>query len=33
VTEVVLIRLGEPSDHLVIESWREGGAVRRVERR
>lgn len=33
VTEVVLVRVGEPADHLVIESWRDGGIVRRVERR
>jgi hypothetical protein len=33
VAEVVLVSIGEPPDHLVVESWREGGAVRRVERR
>lgn len=33
VAEVVLVRIGDPPDHLVIESWRDGGAVRRVERR
>jgi Pyridoxamine 5'-phosphate oxidase len=33
VGEVVLIRIGDPPDHLVIESWRDGGAVRRIERR
>jgi hypothetical protein len=32
VAEVVLVRIGDPADHLVIESWREGGAVTRVER-
>ncbi len=31
--EVVLTRLGEPADHLVIESWHEGRGLRRVERR
>jgi hypothetical protein len=33
VAEVVLVHIGDPADHLVIESWREGGAVTRVERR
>jgi hypothetical protein len=33
VTEVVLISLGDPPDHLVIESWHEGRGVQRVERR
>ena len=33
VSEVVLIRIGDPADHLVIESWREGRGLRRVERR
>lgn len=31
--EVVLTRLGDPADHLVIESWHEGRGLRRVERR
>lgn len=31
--EVVLTRLGEPADHLVIELWRPGRGVRRTERR
>ena len=31
--EVVLTRLGEPADHLVIESWHEGRGLHRVERR
>jgi pyridoxamine 5'-phosphate oxidase-like protein len=31
VTELMMLRPG--GDHLVIESWREGGEVRRVERR
>lgn len=33
VTEIVLVRIGDPADHLVIESWRDGGTVQRVERR
>ena len=33
VSEVVLVGLGDPADHLVIESWREGRGLRRVERR
>ena len=33
LTEAVLVRVGEPPDHLVIESWHEGVGVRRVERR
>lgn len=33
LSEVVLVRLGEPADHLVIESWHEGRGVRRDERR
>jgi hypothetical protein len=33
VTEVVLTRVGEPADHLLIELWREGTGVRRIERR
>ena len=33
VTEVVLVRVGEPPDHLVVESWHEGRGLRRVERR
>ena len=32
ITEMSLVRLGDPPDHLVIESWREGQGVRRVER-
>src|SRR5262245_35751254 len=32
--ELVVIRIGEPADHLVIETWREGGhGLVRVERR
>ena len=33
IQEAVLIRLGEPADHLVIETWREGRGLKRVERR
>ena len=33
ITEVVVVRLGEPADHLVIESWRAGQGVTRRERR
>ena len=32
VKEVVLIRIGEPSDHLVIETWREGRGLRSTKR-
>jgi len=32
VTELVVIRLGDPADHLVIEFWREGRGVQRIER-
>jgi hypothetical protein len=33
VTEVVHTRIGDPADHLVIESWHERDGLRRVERR
>jgi hypothetical protein len=33
IREVVLTRVGEPGDHLVIELWREGEALRRFERK
>jgi Pyridoxamine 5'-phosphate oxidase len=33
VTEVVFIRVGLPSDHLVIESWHEGRGLERKERK
>lgn len=33
VEEVVLTRVGDPPDHLVIETWQDGKALRRVERR
>ena len=32
ITELVVVRLGEPADHLVIESWHAGGGVTRRER-
>jgi hypothetical protein len=32
ITEMSLVRLGDPPDHLVIESWREGRGVRRIQR-
>lgn len=32
VTEVVVVRLGDPADHLVIESWHEGRGVSSVRR-
>ena len=33
VTELVLIRVGDPPDHLVIEVWREGEGLRRMQRK
>jgi hypothetical protein len=33
VTEVVTTGIGDPADHLVIESWHEGRGVQRVERK
>ncbi|MFI6824891.1 pyridoxamine 5'-phosphate oxidase family protein [Micromonospora sp. NPDC050187] len=33
LTEVVLTRVGEPADHLVIESWHPGRGLRRRTRR
>jgi len=33
LTEVVVVRLGDPNDHLVIESWHDGRGTTRVERR
>jgi hypothetical protein len=32
ITEVVLIRVGRPADHLLIESWHEGRGLERKER-
>jgi hypothetical protein len=33
VAEVVVTSIGDPPDHLVIESWHEGRGAQRVERR
>jgi Pyridoxamine 5'-phosphate oxidase len=33
ITEVVLVRVGQPADHLVIESWHEGRGLEREERK
>jgi pyridoxamine 5'-phosphate oxidase-like protein len=33
ITDAALVRIGDPPDHLVIESWREGRGQRRAERR
>jgi hypothetical protein len=30
--EVSTVRLGEPADHLVIDSWRDGGEPKRIRR-
>ena len=32
VTEVVVIRIGEPADHLLIEMWHEGKGARTIKR-
>jgi Pyridoxamine 5'-phosphate oxidase len=32
VTELVVVRLGEPADHLLIESWHEGRGLSRIRR-
>jgi len=32
VTELVVVRLGEPADHVVIESWHDGRGVKRSRR-
>ena len=32
LAEVVVVRLGDPADHLVIESWHEGRGVTRLQR-
>jgi Pyridoxamine 5'-phosphate oxidase len=32
VTEVVLTRIGDPADHLVVDSWHEGRGTSRVDR-
>jgi Pyridoxamine 5'-phosphate oxidase len=33
ITELVVTSLGDPADHIVIESWHEGRGVERTERR
>lgn len=33
VMELMLIKIGDPADHLVIETWHEGRGVERIERR
>jgi hypothetical protein len=33
VTELVVVRLGDPPDHIVIEAWHEGRGLSRRERR
>jgi hypothetical protein len=33
ITEVVLVRVGRPADHLVIESWHEDRGLERTERK
>jgi hypothetical protein len=33
ITELVVVRLGDPPDHIVIESWHAGRGVERRERR
>ena len=32
IAEVALVRLGDPADHLVVESWGEGRGLRRMRR-
>jgi Pyridoxamine 5'-phosphate oxidase len=32
ITELVVVRLGEPADHIVIESWHAGRGVKSVRR-
>jgi hypothetical protein len=33
ISELAVVYLGEPADHLVVESWHEGRGVERLERR
>jgi hypothetical protein len=33
ITEVSLVKIGDPADHLVIESWSAAAGYRRTERR
>ncbi len=32
ITELVTVRLGDPPDHIVVDSWHQGRGVQRVER-
>jgi hypothetical protein len=32
ITELVVVSLGDPADHIVIESWHEGRGLKRVRR-
>jgi hypothetical protein len=32
ITELVVVRMGEPSDHIVIESWHEGRGITTLRR-
>jgi hypothetical protein len=32
ISELVTVRMGDPADHIVIESWHQGRGVTRVER-
>ena len=32
ITELVVVRIGEPADHIVVDSWREGRGVTRTRR-
>jgi hypothetical protein len=33
ITEVAITRIGDPADHLVIESWHPGRGIERIERK
>jgi hypothetical protein len=33
ITEIAITRIGDPPDHLVIESWHPGRGIERIERR
>ena len=33
VTELMVLKVGDPADHLVIKTWTVGRGVRRIERR
>jgi hypothetical protein len=33
ISELVVVRMGEPADHIVVECWHEGRGVESVERR